>query len=100
MTGTKLDWQKHCKAEFGEYYEIHQENRLLNSINNEQTQSAIFLGPTTNFQCKYTFLCLTIGERITCKQLRMVPVPATLIGHVEELDTINAQTDENLTFED
>ena len=100
MTGTTLDCQKHCKTDFGAYCEVHKEKFPLNNINNEQTQSAICLRPTTNFKVSYTFLFLTTGKHITQKQFRVVPVPATVIICMEELVAINTQTDEDLTFED
>ena len=65
MTVTALDWKKHCGSEFGAYCEVHEENLPLNNINNEGTQSSIYLDSTTNFQGCYTFLYLTTGKRIT-----------------------------------
>ena len=92
-TDTTIDWYKHYKVYFGSYCELHEEHWPLNNINNEQTQSVICLGPTTNFQGRYTFLCLTKGKRITHKQFRVVPMSASVIIHVEELATIDEQTD-------
>ena len=89
MTGTTLDCQKQCKADFGAYCEVHKEKFPLNNINNEQTQSAICLRPTTNFKVSYTFLFLTTGKHITPKHFRVVPVPATVIICMEELVAIN-----------
>ena len=65
ITGNNLDCKKHCRAESGAFWEVHEENRLFNNINNDRTRSAICLGTTTNFQVSYTFLCLTTGKCIT-----------------------------------
>ena len=67
MNHTVLDWHKQRKAEFGAYCEVHKENRQLNNINNEQTQSDTCLVPTTKFQGSYTLLCLTTGMCIIRK---------------------------------
>ena len=100
MTGTTLDWQKHCKAEFKEYCEVHEEHFPLNNINDEKTRRAIYLVPTANFQVRYTFICLTTGHCITRKQFSVVPMHASIFNRMEELATIDKKTDEELTFED
>jgi hypothetical protein len=66
MTGTMLDYSKHCKLPFGAYVETHEENNSTNKMK-ERTRAAICLGPTTNFQGSYKFLCLKTGRRITRK---------------------------------
>jgi hypothetical protein len=62
MTGTTLDYSKHCKLTFGAYVETHEENNPTNNMK-ERTRAAICLGPTTNFQGSYKFLCLRTGRR-------------------------------------
>jgi hypothetical protein len=49
MTGTTLDYSKHCKIPFGAYVETHEENNPTNNMK-ERTRAAICLGPTANFQ--------------------------------------------------
>jgi hypothetical protein len=67
MTGTTLDYKKHCRLPFGAYVETHEENKPTNTLK-ERTRAAICLGPTANFQGSYKFLCLRTGRRITRKQ--------------------------------
>ena len=43
---------------------------------------------------------MTTGNRITRKQFRVVTMPASVVSRVEELATINEQTDDKLNFED
>jgi hypothetical protein len=67
MTGTTLDYKKHCRLSFGAYVETHEENKPSNTLK-ERTQAAICLGPTANFQGSYKFLCLRTGRHIARKQ--------------------------------
>ena len=49
MNGTTLDWQKHCKASFGAYWEVHEDNRPLNNITTSKHKmlSALAQAPTS-----------------------------------------------------
>jgi hypothetical protein len=60
MTGTTLNYNKHCKLPFGTYVETHEMNTPTNTMK-ERTRVAICLGPTANFQGSYKFLCLRTG---------------------------------------
>jgi hypothetical protein len=84
MTGTTLDYSKHCKLPFGAYVETHEENNPTN-IMNERTRSAMCVGPTTNFQGSCKFLCLKTGRHITRKQFKELPMSASVIKAVEAL---------------
>jgi hypothetical protein len=67
MTGTTLDYNKHCRLPFGAYVETHEGNDTTNTMV-ERTRGAICLGPTANFQGSYKFFCLDTGRRVTRKQ--------------------------------
>jgi hypothetical protein len=97
-TGTTLDYAKHCKLPFGAYVETHDMNTPTNNMK-ERTHAAICLGPTANFQGSYNFMCLRTGRRITRKQFRELPMPATVIEAVEALAERDKQ-DGNLDFID
>ena len=60
MTGTTLDFNKHCQLEFGAYAETHERPRPLNS-QKIWGQPCICLGPTGNMQVSYWFLNLRTG---------------------------------------
>jgi hypothetical protein len=60
MTGTTLDYNKHCKLPFGAYVETHEMNTPTNTMK-EITRAEICLDPTVNFQGSYKFLCLRTG---------------------------------------
>jgi hypothetical protein len=63
----------------------------------ERTQPAIYLGPTANFQGSYKFLSLKTGKRITQKQFKELPMPDSVIRHVEAMETREKQ-DKVITF--
>jgi hypothetical protein len=98
MTGTTLDYSRHCKLPFGAYVETHEENNPTNNMQ-ERTHAAICLGPTTNFQGSYKFLCLRTGRRITRKQFKELLMPASVIKAVEALAERDKR-DGNLDFTD
>ena len=45
----RLDWNKHCTGEFGEYVEAHSHPDVTNN-NKSRTFSGIYLGVTGNIQ--------------------------------------------------
>jgi hypothetical protein len=84
MTGTSLDYGKHCKVPFRAYVETHEENSPTNTMS-EHNHGAICLGPSANFQGSYNFLCLRTGKKIVRKQFTELYMPASVIKRVEEI---------------
>jgi hypothetical protein len=81
MTGTTLDYNKHCRLPFGAYVETHEENDPTNTMA-ERTIGVICLGPTANFQGSYNFFPLDTGRRVTQNKFREIPMPASVIKRV------------------
>ena len=50
MTGTKMNYKKHCKLAFGAYAQTHEEDKPRNSAGIERTLGAICLGPENNLE--------------------------------------------------
>ena len=71
-----------------------------NRIDYAHTRSNICLGSTSNFQGRYTFLCLNICNHTTLNKFSVVPVTDAVVKRLEELSTIVTQIDEDLTFGD
>ena len=59
----KLDFKKHCRAQFGSYCEAHEEPNPSNSMAT-RASPAIVLGPTGNLQGTYKLLSLNTGKKI------------------------------------
>jgi hypothetical protein len=98
MTGTALDFNKHCQITFGAYAEVHEDRNITNTMS-ERTQPAIYLGPIANFQGSYKFLSLRTGKRITRKQFKELPMPDSIIKRVEAMAE-REQQNKTITFSD
>jgi hypothetical protein len=85
----KLDFKKHCRAQFGSYCEVHDEPVPTNSMMS-RTTPAIVLGPTGNLQGTYKFFSLTTGKKLKRRQFLPYPMPDSVIARVERYGTQNA----------
>ena len=72
MTGKQLDYNKHVRAEFGEYVQTHEEH---DSDMYEQTVGTICLGPTGNQQGGHYFMSLATGEHLIHSRWTPLPMP-------------------------
>jgi hypothetical protein len=91
MTGTTLDFAKHCKVPFGAYVETHEETKPTNTMV-ERTRGAICLGPSANFQGSYKLVCLRTGRKIIRKQFRELHMPASVINRFEAIALPNKRS--------
>ena len=82
ITGQLLDYHKHCRYEFGEYVQTHEEhdNSLIS-----RTVGAIALRPTGNQQGGYFFMSLHTGRIINRLHATKLPMPSEVIVRVEQL---------------
>ena len=82
ITGQLLDYHKHCRYEFGEYIQTHEEhdNSLLSC-----KVGAIALRPTGNQQGGYFFMSLHTGRIINRLHTTKLPMPAEVITRVDQL---------------
>lgn len=79
ITGAELDWQIHCKLEFGSYVQVHEEHD--NSLA-PRTTGALSLRPNGNAQGGFLFYSLTTGRKISCYAWTSLPMPAEVIRHI------------------
>ena len=82
ITGQLLDYHKHCRYEFGEYVQTHEEHD--NSLQS-RTVGAIALRPTGNQQGGYFFMSLHTGRIINRLHATKLPMPSEVIIRVEQL---------------
>ena len=82
VTGQLQDYHKHCRYEFGEYVQTHEEhdNSLLS-----HTVGAIALRPTGHQQGGYFFMSLHTGRIINHLHANKLPMPAEVIIRVDQL---------------
>ena len=82
ITGQKLDYSRHCKYQFGEYCQTHEEHD--NSMN-PRTIGALALRPTGNAQGSYYFLSLSTGGVINRLHATALPMPDDVIDRVHRM---------------
>jgi hypothetical protein len=82
ITGRTIDYKKHCKLEFGEYCQTHEQH---DNTMNPRTVGIIALCPTGNEQGTYLFLNLNAGKVIACNQWIVLPMPDKVITHVNQM---------------
>ncbi len=78
----KLDFTKHCRAQFGSYCKAHDEPVPMNTMVTRSTP-AIVLGLTGNLQGTYKFFSLETGKKIKRRKLTACPMPDLVIKQVE-----------------
>jgi hypothetical protein len=82
MTGVKIDYNKHIRAEFGEYVQVHEQHD--NSMKT-RTTGAIATKPTGNAQGGHWFYSLTTGRMLDRRRWTPLPMPADVIERVTAL---------------
>jgi hypothetical protein len=80
----KLDYRHHCRAPFGAYCEVYEDNTPTNTMKTRGLP-AICLGPTGNIQGTYNFLNLTTGSVIKRRHFDKLSAPDSVINRVTTL---------------
>jgi hypothetical protein len=94
----KLDFKIHCRAQFGEYCEAHDEPSITNSMT-PRTSPAIVLGPTGNLQGTYKLFSLNTFKKIKRRKFTVMPMPDSVIKKIERYANNNTARG-NLDFAD
>ena len=94
----KLSVKHHCRAPFGSYCEVHEDNASTNSMKSRGIP-AICLGPTGNIQGTYRFLNLSTGLVLKRHRFVELPAPDSVIQRVNKL-AANSGVSTNLVFAD
>ena len=82
LTGKSVDFNKHCKFEFGEYVQTHE---ATDNTMRARTISALALRPTGNEQGGHFFLSLVTGRRLNRLHATSLPMPVDVITRVHEM---------------
>jgi hypothetical protein len=94
IAGLKLDYNKHCRMEYGTYVQTHKEH---DNIMSSRTIGAITLHPTGNDQGGYYFMSLQSGRRINRRRWTELPMPNDVINRVYILSR-HSNANRDLTF--
>ena len=81
ITGQKLDYNRHCRFQFGEYVQTHEQHD--NSMN-PQTVGALALCPTGNAQGSFYFMSISTGWVLN--RLHATPLPCQMKWSTEFTD--------------
>jgi hypothetical protein len=90
----KLDFNAHCKVEFGDYVQTHKEHDNTMAA---RTVGAIATRPTGNAQGGYYFIRLDTGRRINRPNWTPLPMPDLVIDQVHR-SAHRASANPTLTF--
>ena len=82
ITGQTVDFNRHCKYEFGEYVQTHEQHD--NSMA-PRTIGALALRPTGNAQGNYYFFSLSTGRVINRMHATKLPMPDDVIERMHAL---------------
>jgi Reverse transcriptase (RNA-dependent DNA polymerase)/Zinc knuckle len=82
ITGRQINYLKHCKLEFGEYVQTHEEHDNTLAT---RTIGAISLRPTGNLQGTHLFLNLNTGRIIARNKWTVIPMPEEVVHRVNQL---------------
>ena len=96
VTGVALDYEKHCKLDFGSYVQTHEETHIRNGTE-ARTCGVIALGPNMSSRSGYWFMSLLTGKRIHRRKWTSLPMPSEVVSRVVHLAQLENQP-ELLTF--
>ena len=82
LTGQTWSYNTHCKLEFGDYVQTHEEH---NNSMAARTIGAIALRPTSNTQGGYFFFSLTTGRVLNRGRWASLPMPNEVIDRVHRM---------------
>ena len=82
VSGQMLDFKRHCRFQFGEYVQTHEEH---NNSMSPRTVGALSLRPTGNAQGSYYFLSLSTGRVLNRLRGIALPMPDDVIDRVHRM---------------
>ena len=82
VTGQKLDFKRHCRFQFGQYVQTHEEH---NNSMSPRTVGALALRPTGNAQGSYYFMSLSTGRVLNRLRGTALPMPDDVIDRVHRM---------------
>ena len=82
ITGQQVDYKQHCRFQFGEYAQTHEEH---NNSMNPRTGGTIALRPVGNGQGNFYFLSITTGRVINRLHATPIPMPDDVIDKVHRM---------------
>ena len=82
LTGQKVDYKRHCRFQFGEYTQTHEEH---NNSMNPRTVSELALHPVGNGQGSFYFLSISTGRVLNRLHATALPMPNDIIEKIHRM---------------
>ena len=82
VTGQKLDYKRHCRYQFGEYVQTHEQHD--NSMD-PRTVGALALHPTGNAQGSFYFMSISTGWVLNRLRTTPLPMPDEVVDRVHRM---------------
>ena len=82
IRGQKLDYNRHCRFQFGEYVQTHEQHD--NSMN-PRTVGALALHPTGNAQESFYFMSISTGRVLNRLHATPLPMPDEVVDRIHQL---------------
>ena len=82
VTGQKLDYKRHCRYQFGEYVQTHEQHD--NSMD-PRTVGALALRPTGNAQGSFYFMSISTGRVLNRLRATPLPMPDEVVDRIHRL---------------
>ena len=82
VTGQRLDFKRHCRFQFGEYVQTHEQH---NNSMMSRTVGALALRPTGNAQGGFYFLSLSTGRVLNRLRATALPMPDNVVDQVHRM---------------
>ena len=96
VTGQQVDYKRHCRFQFGEYAQTHEEH---NNSMNPRTVGAIALRPVGNGQGSFYFMSITTGRVLNRLHATALPMPDEVIDKIHRMAR-QQKTNPGLVFAD
>ena len=82
VTGQRLDFKRHCRFQFGEYIQTHEQH---NNSMMSRTVGALALRPTGNAQGGFYFLSLSTRRVLNRLRATALPMPDNVVDQVHRM---------------
>ena len=96
VTGQQVDYKRHCRFQFGEYAQMHEEH---NNSMNPRTIGAIVLRPVGNGQGSFYFMSISTGRVLSRQHATALPMPDEVIDKIYRMSR-QQKTNPGLVFAD
>ena len=82
VLGEKIDYNKHCQLETGQYVEVHEK---IDNTTKRRTEPSLYLHQSRNNEGGGYFMKIDNGEYVHRNIMKVMPMPEKKVGGVHQL---------------